>query len=138
MLCWRIAAGGLALLSASVVNASPKSCPLPWACRDSPPSAERVEPKARDANSTQNVKNLPSPRPNPRRLSAAESQQQLALRRLNERGKMLDQEKAVPLFKELRQGQQQENQSSTATDQPARDALFDEFLRWQVHQVLGE
>jgi hypothetical protein len=43
-----------------------------------------------------------------------------------------------PLSKELRQGQAQENQRSTPIDQPARDALFDEFLRWQVHHVIVE
>ncbi len=138
MFCCRIAAGGFALLAASAVNASPKNCPLPWVCQDRP-LAEKAEPKPAYANSTQNVKNnLRSPRPDPRRLSAAESQQQLAVRRLSDRGKMLDQEKEVPLFKDLRQGHRQENQSSTPTDQAVRDALFDEFLRWQVHQVIGE
>jgi hypothetical protein len=95
-----------------------------------------------DANSTQNVKNnLPSrkgsprvARPDPRRVSAG-SHQRLAMRHLSQRDKMLDEEKKEPLLKELRR---QENQSSTPTDQAARDALFDEFLRWQVHQVLGE
>jgi hypothetical protein len=116
MHCCRIAAGGFALLAASVVNASAQSCLLPWACQELRSSA-----KATGANSTQNVKiNLPSPRPDPRRLSVAESQQQ------------------EPLSKELRQGQAQENQRSTPIDQPARDALFDEFLRWQVHHVIVE
>jgi hypothetical protein len=135
MLWRRIAAGGFAFLAASVVNASAQSCLFPWACQES-----------RDANSTQNVKNnLPSqkgsvriPRPDPRRLSAVESQQQLALRRLSERDKMLDQEKEEPLFEELWHGQRQENQSTTPIDQAARDALFEEFLRWYVHQVIVE
>ena len=90
MLCCRIAAGGFALLAVSIVNASAQSCPLPWACQES-----------RDADSTQNVKNnslsqkgsLRIPPPDPRRLSAAESHQQLALRRLSQRDKMFDQEK---------------------------------------------
>jgi len=47
---------------------------------------------------------------------------------------MFDQEKEEPLFKEFRQ----ENQSSTPTDEADRNALFDEFLRWQVHQVIVE
>jgi hypothetical protein len=89
--------------------------------------------------------NLPSqkgslriPRPDPRRLSAADPHQQLTLRHLSERRKMLDAEKEEPLSGELRQEQRQENQSSTPTDQAARDNLFDEFVRWQVHQVLVE
>jgi hypothetical protein len=48
---------------------------------------------------------------------------------------MLDQEKKEASLKEIRR---QENQSSTSTEQAVRDALFDEFVRWQVHQVIGE
>jgi hypothetical protein len=129
MLCCRIIAGGLALLAASVVNASAQSC-LPWACQESRSSA-----RAADATSPQNVKHLPLPRPDQRRLSAAGSHQRLARRDVSQRDEMLDQEKKEPSLKELRR---QENQSSTPTEQAARDALFDEFLRWQVHQVLGE
>jgi hypothetical protein len=161
MLCSRIAAGGFALLAASVVNASAQNCLLPWACQGSRSSAEEVEPKGTDANSTQDVKNnspsqkalLHVARPDPRRLSAAESHHnspsqngslhvarrdprrlsaqshQLALRRLSQ--------KEEPSFKEIQQGQH-EKQSSTPTDQAARDALFDEFLQWQVHQMIVE
>ena len=85
-------------------------------------------------NSLSQTGSLRIPRPDPRRLSAAESHQQLAPRRLSERDKMFDQEKEEPLFKEFRQ----ENQSSTPTDEADRNALFDEFLRWQVHQVIVE
>ncbi len=152
MLCCRIAAGGFALLAVSVVNASAQSCLLPWACQESRSSVGRAESKATDANSAQNTKNnlhmkniLPSqkgslriPRPDPRRLSAADPHQRLALRRLSQRGKMLDMEKEEPLSGELRQEQRQENQGSAPTDQAARDNLFDEFVRWQVHQVLVE
>jgi len=46
-------------------------------------------------------------------------------------------QKEEPSFKEIQQGQQ-EKQSSTPTDQAARDALFDEFLQWQVHQMIVE
>jgi hypothetical protein len=139
MLRCRIAAGGFALMAASVVNASAQSCLLPWACQDS-----RSSVRPTGGNSTQNVKNnLPSPRPDPRRRLVAESHQQLTLRGFSERDKMLDLdrmkmpdgEKKEPLLKDLRR---QENQSSTSTDQASRDALFDEFLRWRVHQVFGE
>jgi hypothetical protein len=127
MLCCRIIAGGLALLAASVVNASAQSC-LPWACQESRSSA-----RATDVTSTQNARNnLPSSRRDQRKLSAAQSQQRGARR---DADKMLDQEKKEAAFKELRR---QESQNSTSTDQAARDALFDEFLRWQVHQVIGE
>jgi len=127
MLCCRIAAGGLALLAASVVNTSAQSC-LPWACQESRSSAG-----AMDAASTQNARNiLPSSRRDQRKLSAAQSQQRVARRDVD---KMLDQEKKEPALKELRR---QENQSSTSTEQAVRDALFDEFVRWQVHQVIGE
>jgi hypothetical protein len=127
MLCCRIAAGGLALLAASVVNTSAQSC-LPWACQESRSSA-----RAMDAASTQNARNiLPSSRRDQRKLSAAQSQQRVARRDVD---KMLDQEKKEPALKELRR---QENQSSTSTEQAVRDALFDEFVRWQVHQVIGE
>jgi hypothetical protein len=146
MLCCRIAAGGFALLAVSIVNASAQSCLLPWACQESRSSVGRAESKATEANSAQNMKNnLPSqkgslriPRPDPRRLSAADPHQQLALRRPSQRGKMLDTEKEEPLPRELRQEQRQEDQSSAPTDQAARDNLFDEFVRWQVHQVLVE
>jgi len=56
-----------------------------------------------------------------------------AMRHLSQRDN--DEERKEPLLKELRR---QENQSTPPADQIARDALFDEFLRWQVHQVLGE
>jgi hypothetical protein len=132
MVC-RIAAGGFAVLAASVLNASAQSCLFPGTCQEPRSFAERV-------NARQSVKNnLPSQKgsphiaqPDPRRLSAAESHQRLSDR------KLLDQEKVEPLVKEFRQEQRQENRSSTRTEQAARDALFDEFLRWQVHQVLGE
>jgi hypothetical protein len=52
-----------------------------------------------------------------------------------DRMKMPDGEKKEPLLKDLLR---QENQNSASTDQAARDALFDEFLRWRVHQVLAE
>jgi hypothetical protein len=130
MLCCRIAAGGLALLAASVVSAPAQSC-LPWACQESRSSA-----RATDATSTQNARNnLPSSRRDQRKLSAAQSQQGVARRDVD---KMLDQEKKEAALKELRQEQRQENQRSTPADQAARDALFDDFLRWQVHQVIGE
>jgi len=77
MLCCRIAAGGLALLAASVVNTSAQSC-LPWACQESRSSA-----RATDASSTQNARNnLPSSRRDQRKLSAAQSQQRVARREL--------------------------------------------------------
>jgi hypothetical protein len=57
----------------------------------------------------------------------------LAMRHLSQRDN--DEERKEPLLKELRR---QESQSTTPADRAARDALFDEFLRWQVHQVLGE
>jgi len=141
MLRYRIAAGGLALLPALVVNASAQNCLLPWACQDSQPSAESLEPKATDASRTQNVKNnLPSRKGLPRtarrdlrRFAASGSHQRLAMRHLSQRDN--DEYEKEPLLKELRR---QENQSTTPADQVARDALFDEFLRWQVHQVLGE
>ena len=86
-----------------------------------------------DAASTQNARNiLPSSRRDQRKLSAAQSQQRVARRDVD---KMLDQEKKEPALKELRR---QENQSSTSTEQAVRDALFDEFVRWQVHQVIVE
>ena len=141
MLRYRIAAGGLALLPALVVNASAQNCLLPWACQDSQPSAESLEPKATDASRTQNVKNnLPSRKGLPRtarrdlrRFAASGSHQRLAMRHLSQRDN--DEYEKEPLLKELRR---QESQSTTPADQIARDALFDEFLRWQVHQVLGE
>jgi len=148
MLCCRIAAGGVALLVASVVNVSAQGSLFPWAWQE---FAEKAEPKATDANSMQNVKDdLPSrkgslrtARPAPRRPSATGSHQRLALREVSQRDKMLDLdrmkmpdgEKKEPLLKDLLR---QENQNSTSTDQAARDALFDEFLRWRVHQVLAE
>ncbi len=81
---------------------------------------EKVKPNARGyANVRHNVKtNLSSQKGLPR----------------IDRGKLLDEEKVEPLIKE----QRQENRGNTRTDQAARDALFDEFLRWQVHQVLSE
>ena len=89
MLCYRIAAGGVALLVASVVNASAQSCLLPWACQE---FAEKVEPKATDVNSMRNIQDdLPSrkgslrtARPAPRRPSAAGSHQRLALREVSQ------------------------------------------------------
>jgi hypothetical protein len=139
MRCFRIAAGGFALL-ASVVNASAQSCLIPGACQA---SAGKRELKALGfVNSTQNMKpqnnvtsqkgSLHSTRSDPRRLSAAQPRQQLSLS--SQRVKMLDQEKQEPLFKEPRKG----NQSSPRTDQAARDALFDEFLRWRVHELIVE
>jgi len=131
MLWRRIAAGGFGFLAASVVNASAQSCLLPWACQESRSSAEKVRPKVTDANSAHVKNNLSSQKgslrivgSDARMLSTADSR------------KMLDQEKEEPLFKDLRHGQRQENQSSTPTDQAFRDALFDEFLRWQVHEVM--
>src|SRR5262249_17947387 len=102
MLRCRLAAGGLALLPALVVNASAQNCPLPWTCQDSQPSAESVEPKATDARRTQNVKNnLPSrkgsprtARPDLRRLAAAGSHQRLAMRHQSQRDN--DEERKEP------------------------------------------
>jgi hypothetical protein len=111
MLC-RIAVGGLALLAASVVTASAQSCLFPGACQETRSSAEKVKRNARG------YANLPQSQKGSSR----------------ERGKLLDGEKAEPLIKEFLQ----ENRSSRRTDQAARDALFDEFVRWQVNQVLGE
>lgn len=136
MLCCRIAAGGFALLAASVVNASAQSCLLPWAC-EKPPSVERVERKTTFQST--NVKNdspsqkgsLRIARPDPRRVSVADSHQRLALRHLSQPAKMVDQDKDESSL-EPRQGQQQENQNT------ANQILFDEFLRWRVHQVIVE
>src|SRR5262249_17697272 len=140
MLCYRIAAGGVALLAASVVNASAQSCLLPWACQE---FAEKVEPKTTDVNDDLPSRkgSLRTARPAPRRPSAAGSHQRLALRGVSQRDKMLDLdrmkmpdgEKKEPLLKDLLR---QDNQSSASTDQASRDALFEEFLRWRVHQVL--
>src|SRR5262249_2602811 len=47
MLRYRIAAGGLALLPALVVNASAQNCLLPWACQDSQPSRKAWSQKLR-------------------------------------------------------------------------------------------
>ncbi len=119
MLC-RIAVGGFALLATSIVNASAQGCLFPGACQETRSSVEKVKPNARGyANVRHNVKtNLSSQKGSPR----------------IDRGKLLDEEKVEPLIKE----QRQENRGNTRTDQAARDALFDEFLRWQVHQVLSE
>src|SRR5262249_4438803 len=130
MLCRRIAAVGVALLVASVVNVSAQSSLFPWAWQE---FAEKAEPKATDANSMQNVKDdLPSrkgslrtARPAPRRPSATGSHQRLALREVSQRDKMLDLDRMKmpdgekePLLKDLLR---QENQNSTSTDQAARD-----------------
>jgi hypothetical protein len=123
MLC-RIAVGGFALLATSVVSASAQTCLFPGACQETRSSAEKVKPNARRyANLRQNVKTNLSLQKEPTRI---------------ERGKLLDDEKEEPLIKEFRQGQQKDNRRGTPTDQAARDALFDEFLRWwRVHQVTG-
>jgi hypothetical protein len=51
MLCSRIAAGGFALLAASVANASAQSCLLPWGCEE-PRLSGSVKPSARGASLT--------------------------------------------------------------------------------------
>jgi len=130
MLRSRIAAGGFALLAASVANASAQSCFLPWGCEE-PRLSGSVKPRATGANLTRNAGNhLSLPPPDQRRASPVRWQQRLARR---DADKMLDGEKKEPASKELRR-----HESNTSTEQTARDALFNEFLRWQVHQVLSE
>jgi hypothetical protein len=124
MLCSRITAGVFALLAASVTNASAQSC-----LRECEPGS--VKPGDTDANLTHNAKNH-LPTLDQRRAPSARSQQRLARR---DTDKMLDGQKKEPTLKELRR---QENQSSRSTEQAARDALFGEFVRWQVHQAIGE
>jgi hypothetical protein len=132
MLCSRIAAGGFALLAASVANASAQSCLLPWGCEE-PGLSRSVKPSASGANLTRNARNhLSLPPPDQRRAPPVQSQQRLARR---DADKMLDGEKKEPGPKELRR---HENESNMSTEQAARDALFNEFLKWQVHQVLSE
>jgi hypothetical protein len=50
MLWRRIAAGGFAFLTASVVNASAQSCLLPWACQESRPFMRLVGVHSPDIN----------------------------------------------------------------------------------------
>jgi hypothetical protein len=132
MLCSRIAAGGFALVAVSVANASAQGCLLPWGC-EGPGLSGSVKPRATGANLTRNTRNhLSLPPPDQRRASPLRSQQRLARR---DADKMLDGEKKEPASKELRR---HENESNTSTEQAARDALFNEFVRWRVHQVLSE